>query len=74
MSPQFRDRTSISTDLSLLSKVVPVGIEPTSSESESEILSIVLRNHFHYFVTEASAQAGFHCKNKESLTDKKFIS
>ena len=24
--------------------VVPVGIEPTSSESESEILSIVLRN------------------------------
>ena len=26
--------------------VVPAGIEPASSESESEILSIVLRNHF----------------------------
>jgi hypothetical protein len=25
--------------------VVPVGIEPTSSESESEILSIEIRNH-----------------------------
>ena len=25
--------------------VVPAGIEPASSESESEILSIVLRNH-----------------------------
>jgi hypothetical protein len=31
------------SDLPVL--VVPAGIEPASSESESEILSIVLRNH-----------------------------
>jgi hypothetical protein len=37
--------------------VTPAGIEPASSESESEILSIVLRSHVNL------------CKNTETQTD-----